>query len=177
MILFQIKSLKSQNRKKKTFDNAVSRPNDKNESKSIHTSKSYSTRESSIIKENELSPSIGVSANFDDVVSKWQSLIDLVQQERSLLLGDIFSNLQLIGLNGQELKISASSHDIESDFALHRDYIDKKIQQVFGKKLNLKVTVPMVDPQTEKTSKKVKKTSNDPLEKLIIEELGAEEIS
>jgi len=162
---------------KKTFDNAVSRPNDKNESKSIHTSKSYSTRESSIIKENELSPSIGVSANFDDVVSKWQSLIDLVQQERSLLLGDIFSNLQLIGLNGQELKISASSHDIESDFALHRDYIDKKIQQVFGKKLNLKVTVPMVDPQTEKTSKKVKKTSNDPLEKLIIEELGAEEIS
>lgn len=170
-------NLKISEPQKKTINNELNLLKDKKENKSIYSATAYSTNQTSNVSDNVISPSIGMSNNFDDVITKWQSLIDLIQQERSLMLGNIFSNLQLIGLSGQELKISASSPDIESDFALHRDYIDKKIQQVFGKKLNLKVTVPVEESATEKTSKRVKKSSNDPLEKLIIEELGAEEIS
>lgn len=170
-------NLKISEPQKKTIHNELNLLKDKKENKSIYSATAYSTNQKSNVSDNVISPSIGMSNNFDDVITKWQNLIDLIQQERSLMLGNIFSNLQLIGLSGQELKISASSPDIESDFALHRDYIDKKIQQVFGKKLNLKVTVPVEESATEKTSKRVKKSSNDPLEKLIIEELGAEEIS
>lgn len=130
-------------------------------------------------KSPEITHSLPISRpiDFENVVMKWQSLIELVQQERSLLLGNLFSNLQLVNCSGQDLTLAAASEEIESDFYLHRDYIDKKIVQVFGKKLNLKFSNINEYKSSEKPSKSAKKRDFDQIEKMIIEELGAEEIT
>jgi DNA polymerase III subunit gamma/tau len=117
------------------------------------------------------------SEDFENISLKWQTLIDLVQQERSLLLGNLFSNLHLVDYRGQDLTLAATSEQIESDFSLHKDYIEKKIVQIFGKKLNLKFSVLKEIRSYKKPPKASPKDHSDPVEKMIIEELGAEEIA
>ncbi len=170
------KPLKVSEPQKKT-ENEIKVYNTIHQSINKNSNPSESSLTDSIITDTNNVLTKGISTDFNEIFLKWQSLIDIVQQERSLILGNIFTKLQLLELKGQDLRIAASSSEVESEFELHRDYIDKKIQQVFGKKLNLKLTVTGKNPTREKTSKKEKKTINDSLEKLIIEELGAEEIS
>lgn len=117
------------------------------------------------------------SEDFENISLKWQTLIDLVQQERSLLLGNLFSNLHLVDYKGQDLTLAATSEQVENDFSLHKDYIEKKIVQVFGKKLNLKFSGQKEIRSYKKPSKTAPKDHSDPVEKIIIEELGAEEIA
>lgn len=114
---------------------------------------------------------------FENAVEKWQSLIELVQSERSLLLGNLFSHLRPIKFSGKNLTLAAVSDEIESHFSLHKDYIDKKILQIFGQKLNLIFSSEKEQKSSEKPTKTAKKKDSDPIEKMIIEELGAEEIS
>ncbi|MCJ7554373.1 MAG: DNA polymerase III subunit gamma/tau [Ignavibacteriaceae bacterium] len=115
--------------------------------------------------------------DFKNVVSTWQNLVESISQERALLLGNVFSNIQVVEFDGQNLTLNASSEEIEKDFSLHKDYIDKKVLQIFGKKLNLKFGDIKAPKVSEKTSKTKKKSGSDPIENLIIEELGGEEIA
>lgn len=117
------------------------------------------------------------SEDFENISLKWQTLIDLVQQERSLLLGNLFSNLHVVDYRGQDLTLAATSEQIESDFSLHKDYIEKKIVQIFGKKLNLKFSGQKEIRSYKKPPKAFPRDHSDPIEKMIIEELGAEEIA
>lgn len=123
------------------------------------------------------SVSVNPLIDFNNVVSAWQNLVDVISRERALLLGNVISNINLVGFDGNSLTLIASSEEIEKDFSLHKDYIDKKVTQVFGKKLNFKFEELKKVSETEKKAKSSKKSSSDPIEKLIIEELGGEEIT
>lgn len=135
------------------------------------------TEKRSKSSEDPLTVSVNPFIDFNKIVSTWQNLVDVISKERSLLLGGVISNINLIGFDGNNLTLSAASEDVEKDFSLHKDYIDKKVIQVFGKKLNLKFEDPKKTVETAKTSKSPNKSTSDPIEKLIIEELGGEEIA
>ena len=115
--------------------------------------------------------------DFDEVVSTWQNLVESIRQERALLLGGLISNLQLLEFDGQNLTFSSPSDEVHNNFILHKDYIDKKVHQIFGKKLNLRFSGKSESPSLKKTNKSMRKSNIDPIEKLIIDELGGEEIT
>ncbi|HSL90729.1 MAG TPA: DNA polymerase III subunit gamma/tau [Ignavibacteriaceae bacterium] len=125
---------------------------------------------------NKLVMPVTVPENFEDVVATWQSLVESIQQERALLLGGLINSLQLIDFDGQNLTLSTSSEEVQTDLNLHRDYIDKKIYQIFGKKLGI-ILGEIKSPKNEDKLKKTKKRKEiDPIEKLIADKLGGEEI-
>ncbi|MBS4036359.1 MAG: DNA polymerase III subunit gamma/tau [Ignavibacterium sp.] len=126
--------------------------------------------------DNELVIPVSVPENFNDVVSTWQNLVESVQQERALLLGGLMNSLQLIDFDGQNLTLSTSSEEVQTDLILHRDYIDKKIYQIFGKKLGIRFGEIKTQKNEEKSKKTKKKKEIDPIEKLIVDKLGGEEI-
>ncbi len=142
----------------------------------ISEKKSGSLLNTSTLGEKQSLPSSG-SEDFENISLKWQTLIDLVQQERSLLLGNLFSNLHLVDYKGQDLTLAATSEQVENDFSLHKDYVEKKIVQVFGKKLNLKFSGQKEIKSYKNKPKSASADHSDPMEKMIIEELGAEEIA
>jgi hypothetical protein len=165
----------------------VSEPQKKSAVKSDDTSsslKSSGKNETSVSKtknigptENSYKPVVLNSVEIEDVVSTWQNLIDAIKQERALLLGGLISNLQVIEFDGQHLTLSTPSPEVLTDLTLHKEYLDKKIYEIFGKKINLRFG----DVKSVKTEEKLKKTRKkndvDPIEKLIIEELGGKEIA
>jgi DNA polymerase III subunit gamma/tau len=125
---------------------------------------------------NKIVMPVTVPENFNDVVSTWQNLVESVQQERALLLGGLMNSLQLIDFDGQNLTLSTSSEEVQTDLTLHRDYIDKKIYQIFGKKLGIRFGEIKTPKNEEKSKKTKKKKEIDPIEKLIVDKLGGEEI-
>lgn len=116
-------------------------------------------------------------SEFEEVVAVWQNLVEAVKTERSLLLGSFISNIKPVDYDGQNIVLSALSDEIERDFELHREYMNKKVLEIFGRKLNLKLGDDKNSNKSEIRAKTKKKSFTDPIEKILIEDLGGEEIT
>ena len=80
--------------------------------------------------------------------------------------------------------MQSSDPTTESSLLLHKDYIDKKSRDFFGKKVNIKFgsdEPPKVKSTVKKETIPTKSAKSskitDPYEKIIIEELGGREIN
>jgi DNA polymerase-3 subunit gamma/tau len=122
--------------------------------------------------------------NFEMITQKWQSFVDDVCKEKSFLLTPLFNNVKPINFDGTNLNLQSSDPTTESSLLLHKDYIDKKSRDFFGKKVNIKFgsddmqkvkTAVKKETIAAKSAKSSKIT--DPYEKIIIEELGGREIN
>jgi DNA polymerase-3 subunit gamma/tau len=122
--------------------------------------------------------------NFEMITQKWQSFVDDVCKEKSFLLTPLFNNVKPINFDGTNLNLQSSDPTTESSLLLHKEYIDKKSRDFFGKKVNLKFRSD--EPQKVKSAVKKETISTksaksskikDPYEKIIIEELGGREIN
>jgi len=124
--------------------------------------------------------------DFDSIVKKWESFIDSISQERSLIFGPMIKNLKPMNLEGNKLKISGADEDGKYILMRNQDYINKKVIAAFGRKLNLQFSDPSKSPVSEtklsseassiKSSVKKESKTNDPLIDAIINELGGQEI-
>ena len=124
--------------------------------------------------------------DFDSIVKKWESFIDSIGQERSLIFGPMIKNLKPMNLEGNKLKISGADEDGKYILMRNQDYINKKVIAAFGRKLNLQFSDPSKSPVSEtklsseassiKSSVKKESKTNDPLIDAIINELGGQEI-
>lgn len=124
-------------------------------------------------------------SDFDGIVKKWESFVNSISQERSLIFGPMIKNLRPMNLEGNKLNVTGA--DDNGKFILKRnsDYINKKVMDVFGRKLNLQFSenldsaesLPSLSnlPPNTKSDKEEAKSSN-PLIKAIIDELGGQEI-
>ena len=121
--------------------------------------------------------------NFEMITQKWQSFVDDVCKEKSFLLTPLFNNVKPINFDGTNLNLQSSDPTTESSLLLHKEYIDKKSRDFFGKKVNIKFGAD--EPQKVKSAVKKETISTksaksskitDPYEKIIIEELGGREI-
>ncbi len=135
-----------------------------------------------VVKEKVENIMLNEISDFDGVVKKWESFVNSISAERSLIFGPMMKNLRLINLEGNKLNLSGVDEHGKFLLTQHQEYISKKIMDVFGKKLNLQFSSvgnsPEVESQPrndEKLSKKANK-ANDPLIDAIINELGGQEI-
>lgn len=121
--------------------------------------------------------------NFETITKKWQQFVDEVCKDRTLTLTHIFNNIKPIFYDGTNLHIDSSDRSIIASINLHQEHIDKKSREFFGKKLSFKYTQNEINENISaskevKNPKKSAKSSNitDQYEKIIIEELGGQEI-
>jgi DNA polymerase-3 subunit gamma/tau len=124
--------------------------------------------------------------DFDSIVKKWERFVSSISQERSLIFGPMIKNLRPMNLEGNKLNVSGADENGKYILKRNQDYINKKVMDIFGKKLNLQfsdksdssepeVQTSTLEVSTEKTAKKESKTK-DPLVDAIINELGGQEI-
>lgn len=125
-------------------------------------------------------------SDFDSIVKKWEVFLNTINSERPLIFGPIIKNLQLVSLEGNKLKVSGFDEHGKFILNKHQDYLNKKILETFGKKLNLLYTVVDKPTATEKAKLSVEESekksltkegkSQRPIIDAIINELGGEEI-
>lgn len=123
--------------------------------------------------------------DFDGIVKKWESFVNSISQERSLIFGPLFKNLHPVNLDGNKLKISGADEHGKFLIKQNQDYLNKKSVDVFGKKINFLFAEsgdePQLNQQSEandetKGSGNNKKKSENPLIDAIINQLGGEEL-
>jgi DNA polymerase-3 subunit gamma/tau len=129
---------------------------------------------------------LNVVTDFDGIVKKWESFVNSISQERSLIFGPMIKNLKPMNLEGNKLKVSGADENGKYILKRNQDYINKKVMDAFGRKLNLQFldTSESLESETKSSNEKnsankpVKKESktNDPLIDAIINELGGQEI-
>ncbi len=127
---------------------------------------------------------IQTDLNYELIIKKWQSFVDVVCKEKSFLLTPLFNNVKPVNFDGVNLQLESADPATESSLLLHQEYINKKSKDFFGKKVNIKFSKPEL-PELKSTAPTVSKTKKgakiskilDPYEKIIIEELGGRELN
>jgi DNA polymerase-3 subunit gamma/tau len=127
------------------------------------------------------SPSLQPNFSFDDVVNRWESFINSINSEKGLTLGPALKGFNLISLKENNLYFSTEKDEDLNTFKLNEKYLNKKSEEVFGRRFNF-----VVNTQFKPISEKIKsdniqesKQNNaaDPYEEIIINELGGEKIA
>ena len=128
--------------------------------------------------------SITKGLDLDSITQKWKDFIDDVCTEKAFLLTPLFSNSQPINFDGLTLEISTPDDQTTQSLSLHKDYIDKKSKEFFGKKISVqfetlknsnKKRFPKKNPNHTESSEKTQ--MEDSYEKIIRDELGGTEIT
>ncbi|MBK7630367.1 MAG: DNA polymerase III subunit gamma/tau [Ignavibacteriales bacterium] len=122
--------------------------------------------------------------NFELITQKWQSFVDDVCKEKSFLLTPLFNKVKPINFDGTNLNLESSDPTTESSLLLHKEYINKKSSDFFGKKVNIKFGGDELPKVKSTANKEIKPTKSakiskilDPYEKIIVEDLGGSEIN
>ncbi|NWF90279.1 MAG: DNA polymerase III subunit gamma/tau [Ignavibacteriaceae bacterium] len=124
------------------------------------------------------------TGEFNDVVKMWESFVNSISQERSLIFGPLMKNLQLINLEGNKINVSGADEHGKFLLSKNQDYINKKVLNAFGKKFTLHFsennspTSSNQTPTNRETAKQTEKNNGqtNPLIDAIINELGGQEI-
>jgi len=115
--------------------------------------------------------------NFDNIVNKWRSFVDFIGLEKGLTLAPALQGFNLISLSGNRLRFSTNDEQDKKLFEMHANYIEKKSEEFFGKRL--KFNWSSEDVKIKKTESKPSAkfgSSADPFEEVILNELGGEKI-
>jgi DNA polymerase-3 subunit gamma/tau len=142
--------------------------------------------EDSQTKSSKINKNISVTGelNLDLITQKWKDFIADVCTEKSFLLTPLFNNSYPLNFDGTNLQVCTPDESTTSSLSMHKDYIDKKSKEFFGKKISVKFETS--NKSTIKKSSKIKPDSTktleknknaDSYEKIIKEELGGIEIT
>lgn len=162
---------------------------------SSQTNKNLSEVKSTQAVTNELSSSsfkrnekienviLNEATDFNGIVEKWESFVNSISQERSLIFGPMIKNLKPMNLEGNKLKVSGADENGKFILMRNQDYISKKVMDAFGRKLSLQFWDGSESESRPSTEKNVNKkpgekesSTNEPLIDAIIKELGGQEI-
>ncbi len=115
--------------------------------------------------------------NFDNIVKKWKSFVDFISLEKGLTLAPALQGFNLISLAGNKLLFSATNEQDKKLFEIHENYIEKKSEEFFGKRLKFNWSKAKNKVQSSGSIPSDKlQTTTDPFEEVIINELGGEKI-
>ena len=78
--------------------------------------------------------------NFDNIVKRWEGFVTEISKEKGLALAPVIENLKLIELNGNKLSISLLEPQEEKTLEMNKNYLDKKTEHYFGRKIDLTVS-------------------------------------
>ncbi len=126
------------------------------------------------------------SFSFNKILANWENFVDSIKSEKTLTVGPVVSEIKPQNLDGNKLFVYTPEEINKKVIEQNIDYISRKTEEFFGKKLifhfNLttlppdNVTTSFEVPIPKKESKKIK-TDDNPIVDAIINELGGEEIN
>jgi DNA polymerase-3 subunit gamma/tau len=142
--------------------------------------KSFQKTPSTLIENDEVSKINNTTIteiNFDNIVNKWKSFVDFISQEKGLTLAPALQGFNLISLSGNKLRFSTNDEQDKKLFEMHENYIEKKSEEFFGKRLKFNWSTEEVKIKTAQSNRSAKfNSSSDPFEEVILNELGGEKI-
>jgi len=133
-----------------------------------------------------VAPSIATGdTDFQNVIAGWQSFVDQVKTEK-FFFGSILTNSNPLHFTNNKLHIKLENPDDHQIMSEYKPYLDKKTQQVFGKKIDINFSGEASQDKNEPpvslhsnsagSNETVKTTDDDPLINAVINELGGREI-
>lgn len=122
--------------------------------------------------------------SFTSVLNGWSDFVTSVSSEKGLIFGPFVQEIQLLSLEGNKLIISSPDPDGNRILSNHEEYIQKKTNEFFGKKLKFEIKQnvnsmlgTVIQPSKNiATEKKPIITTNDPITDSIINLLGGQEL-
>lgn len=125
------------------------------------------------------------SFSLNTILSNWDNFVEEVNGEKKLTVGPAVSIIKPQNLDGNKLFVYLPDDDSQKVIEQNSDYLSRKTEEFFGKKLIFQFTVtPLTTDyvttgvelnQVKKETKK--KTDENPFVNAIITELGGEEIT
>jgi DNA polymerase-3 subunit gamma/tau len=152
------------------------------EQKAIEKEKFYTFKDP--VQEPEYKYTAANNSDLNSIISKWKEFADLVSEEKKFTLGHFFYNVQPVDLAGSKVSLRFSNENEIKSFNYNIDYLTKKAEEYFGKRLQFKAiegaNVRTINKPSEvksaKTNEIISETGDQYID-LIINELGGEEIS
>jgi DNA polymerase-3 subunit gamma/tau len=128
-----------------------------------------------------VSPSLQPNFSFNDVVKKWELLIESINTEKGLTLGPALKGFHLLSLKENNLYFSTDKDEDLNTFRLNEKYLIKKSEEFFGQRFNFMISNSKTKkPEEIKSARPIRpkaENSLDPYEEIIINELGGEKIA
>lgn len=129
-----------------------------------------------------VAPDLTNSKDLSDVVKKWENFVEAVKTEK-VFFGSVLLNSNLLSYQENKIHIEVEHPEDEGIIEENKSYLDKKTKEVFGEKVEVKVS-----KGKKSSSSKNKTSSNNKLDlnsvqnddneiaNAIITELGGREI-
>ena len=127
-------------------------------------------------------PQITSPLNYDLILAKWDGFVDIVLKEKPLILGPVIQNVEVQNFEGNKINLTGIDKDGKFLLKSHKDYIEKKALDYFGKKVHFNFTEtetkrPTIKKVENKNIPVTKPTvENSPIINKIISEFGGQEI-
>lgn len=124
-------------------------------------------------------------ADFQNVISEWKNFVDQVKSEK-FFFGSILNNSNPMHFSGNKLHVKLENADDTQIISEYKPYLDKKTQEVFGKKIDFNFShgempepaenIQLSQAGAESQGQSNASTDDDPLINAVIKELGGREI-
>ena len=110
-------------------------------------------------------PQITSPLNYDLILAKWDGFVDIVLKEKPLILGPVIQNVEVQNFEGNKINLTGIDKDGKFLLKSHKDYIEKKALDYFGKKVHFNFT----ETETKRPTIKKVENKNIPVTKPTVE--------
>lgn len=116
-----------------------------------------------------------VTNNQQNFENSWQLFVDEITKEKALVLGSLIKSLNPEKIENNIIFLKNIDQETKEILELNNDFIEKKLKSVFGKQI--KFEFPGYTKKTPATNRNTENRNySNPIEKIIIEELGGKKI-
>lgn len=122
-----------------------------------------------------ISPRAENDADFQSVINKWNEFVEQVKTEK-IFFGSVLVNSKPLELYNNKLSIEVEHPDDGGIIEENKPYLDKKTKEIFGKKIELHVTLDNKSKFNSDEKAVGKPGEENPIVKAIINELGGKEL-
>ncbi len=116
-----------------------------------------------------------IKAILENFENSWQIFVEEVNKEKALVLGSLVKSLKPVKIENNTIYLKNIDQETNDILGLNNDFIEKKLQYAFGKKMKF----DFQDESKKSTPSKMtseNKIYSNPIERIIIEELGGKKI-
>jgi hypothetical protein len=127
-----------------------------------------------------VAPTLNSSTDFNDIISKWNNFIEQVKSEK-LFFASVLLNSNPVEFNNHQLHLEVEHPEDGDIINDNKSYLDKKTKEVFGQKIEMKISKGKKSSATKKSTNanpnnNSTQADEDPIANAIINELGGREI-
>jgi len=125
-------------------------------------------------------PSLSTGSDLKEMAHKWQNFVEQVRNDK-MFFGSVLVNANLVSYTDNQVHLEVEHPDDEGVIEDNKTYLDKKTKEIFGEKIEVKVSKRKKSssknkPADNSTKSKNEQVDENALAEAIINELGGKEI-